>query len=128
MQLGKTKPKYRNRKVEVKGIKFDSKLEGHVYLKILELAKEHYFNFKLQPSYELVEKFKINGKTVRAITYRADFELKINNKVFTIDTKGFETDVFKLKKKLFAYRYGREVICIKSVKQFDIWFREVIKQ
>lgn len=127
MQLIK-KPKYQNRKVNVKGIDFDSKLESNIYLKILEFSKSYDFKYRLQPGYVLVQPFDVKGNKYRAITYKADFELEINGQVFTIDAKGIETDVFKLKKKLFAYMYGREIICIKSVREFEKWFREEIKK
>lgn len=110
--------KYKNTKVEEDGFKFDSKLERNIYRKMKELKLE----FTLQPRYVLFDKFKLDGKTYRAIEYRADFELKLGDKIYTIDTKGMETQVFKLKKKLFALKYQKEIVCIKSVKHFMEWF------
>jgi hypothetical protein len=52
----------------------------------------------------------------------------INGRIFTIDCKGYSTEVFKLKRKLFAKRYGREVIVIKSISQFEKWFMEKIRE
>ena len=48
-----------------------------------------------------------NGKTYRKIVYRADFSYydKRQGKYIVEDTKGFQTDVYRLKKKLFEYRY-----------------------
>lgn len=119
------KRKYQNKKVEIRGIKFDSKLESNIYLKILELAKTYKFDYKLQPRYLLVEKFDLEGKKFRAITYVGDFELVINGQVYTIDSKGIETQVFSLKKKLFAKVMQREIICVKSVRQFVEWFKKI---
>ena len=122
------KPKYKNKKVVVKNNKFDSKLESRIYLKILELQKEYDFIFRLQPRYRLVDKFVVDEKLVRPIDYIADFDIVINGKTYVIDVKGLETDVFKIKKKLFAKRYGKQIICVKSVKQFVEWFDDVRKK
>lgn len=122
------KPKYKNKKVVVKNNKFDSKLESRIYLKILELQKEYDFIFRLQPRYRLVDKFVVDGKLVRPIDYIADFDIVINGKTYVIDVKGLETDVFKIKKKLFAKRYGKQIICVKSIKQFVEWFDDVRKK
>ena len=100
--------KYRNKKVIIDGIEFDSKKESVRYkeLKLLEragLIKD----IQLQVKYELQPSFKKNGETYRAITYIADFTYWDNKHSKTIveDTKGFETDVFKIKHKLFEYKY-----------------------
>lgn len=101
------KNKYNNIKTTVDGIKFDSKKEADYYcqLKILKRAGE-IKDFGLQPRYELQPTFKKNGTTHRAITYVADFVI-VNNDGTTeiIDVKGVETQVFKIKKKLFEYKY-----------------------
>lgn len=117
--------KYRNKKVEILGINFASKLESNIYLKILEYQKKYDFTFFLQPKYELESKFTISGKAFRSIDYIADFEIFINGKVHVVDAKGIETPVFALKKKMFAKKYGKEIVCVKSVKQFVKWFEEV---
>lgn len=114
--------KYKNTKVEVDGHKFDSKLESNLYLTLKKLK----LDFTLQPKYVLVDSFKLKGITHRAIVYRGDFDLKINDVIYTIDTKGMETQVFKLKKKLFALRYQREIVIIKSIKHFMEWYKGVI--
>lgn len=100
--------KYHNNKTIVDGIKFDSKLEAKRYteLKMMErtgLIKD----LILQPVYELQPSFKKNGKTYRKITYRADFSYyRVNDdKRIVEDTKGFKTDIYKLKLKLFEYAY-----------------------
>ena len=122
------KTKYNNRKTRVKGIKFDSKLESHVYLKILELSKQHPFAYELQPEYILLDKFNVDGMPYRKTIYKGDFNISYNGKLYTIDVKSdaTETPLFKLKRKLFAKRYGREVIVIKSVVEFEKWFKKTI--
>ena len=62
---------------------------------------------KLQVKFELQSKYKKNNKTIRAINYIADFTYFDVNKGKTIivDTKGYRTEVYKLKKKIFEYKY-----------------------
>ena len=49
-----------------------------------------------------------NGKHIRAISYVADFYYYDNKLGCYVveDTKGFRTDVYKLKKKMFEYKYN----------------------
>lgn len=100
--------KYNNVKVIIDGHKFDSKKEGRRYteLKLMEqcgLIK----NLELQKSFELQPSFKKYNKTYRAITYKADFYYyDVEREQIVIeDTKGFRTEVYKIKKKLFEYKY-----------------------
>lgn len=101
--------KYFNKKVMVDGIKFDSKKEAKRYneLKLLKkagLIKE----LELQKVFELQPKYtNNNGEHIRAITYKCDFFYYDNEKERYIveDTKGFKTETYKLKKKLFEYIY-----------------------
>lgn len=104
--------KYGNKKVQYKGIKFDSKKERDYYIileQYLKLGKIK--NLKLQESYELIPTYQINGKTVRKTTYKADFSYITtkDDKLHIVDTKGFRTDVYKLKKKMFEYKYQIEI-------------------
>ena len=101
--------KYFNKKVMVDGIKFDSKKEAKRFeeLKILKkagLIKE----LELQKTFELQPKYTNDrGEHIRAITYKADFFYydKHLGKYIVEDTKGYRTEVYKLKKKLFEYQY-----------------------
>ena len=101
------KNKYSNIKTTIDGIKFDSKREAEYYceLKMLKKAKE-IKDFSLQPKYELQAKFKKNGTSHRAINYVADFVILRNDGILeVVDIKGMETDVFKIKRKLFEFAY-----------------------
>ena len=105
--IAKKKNKYRNIKTTVDGIEFDSRKEADYYcqLKLLKRAGE-IKDFGLQPRYELQPTFKKNGTTHRSITYVADFVIDNNDGTTEIiDIKGVETQVFKIKKKLFEYKY-----------------------
>lgn len=98
--------KYGNKKIQVDMYVFDSKLESMRYkqLALLEQVGE-IKNLKLQVPFLLQESFRKNGKTYRKIEYIADFVYEENGQVIVEDTKGIKTDVFKIKQKLFEYKY-----------------------
>ena len=100
--------KYNNKKVVVDGIKFDSKKEANRYieLKLLEKAGSIQ-DLELQPAFELIPSFKKNGKTYKSTKYIADFCYYDTKKLKYVveDTKGYLTETYKLKKKLFEYKY-----------------------
>ena len=103
------KNKYFNKKVIVDGIKFDSKKESKRYEQLKILKKAGLIrDLELQPVFVLQEAYTNNkGEKVRAITYKADFIYfdKYLDRYIVEDVKGFKTDVYKLKKKLFEYQY-----------------------
>ena len=116
--------KYHNTKTVLDGIKFDSKLEAERYaqLKILERAGV-IRDLELQPEYELIPSFKKDGKTWRRTTYKADFKYILceDDKIIIEDVKGSTaviTDVFRLKQKLFEYKYPE--LSIKIVTRKDM--------
>lgn len=100
--------KYKNEEKIVDGIKFDSKLEAmrYIQLKLLLRAGE-ITDLRTQVEFELQPSYKKNGRTIRAIKYVADFVYYDVRERKTIieDTKGFRNDVYKLKKKIFEYKY-----------------------
>ena len=101
--------KYFNKKVMVDGIKFDSKKESKRYEQLKILKKAGLIkDLELQPTFVLQPAYKNNkGEKVRAITYKADFiyfDTHLDQYIVE-DVKGFKTDVYKLKKKLFEYQY-----------------------
>lgn len=102
--------KYHNKKVIYKGIKFDSKKEMQRYkdLELLE-STDYICNLELQKKFLLQEGYtNAKGKKIRPIYYIADFYYYdyIDNKWVVEDTKGVRTEVYKLKKKLFEYKYN----------------------
>lgn len=104
--------KYYSKKVIIDGIKFDSKKEGEYYQKLKILEKKGLIkDLELQKEYLLQDKFVINGKTRRKITYRADFSYVSteDDRLHVIDVKGFRTELYRVKKKLFEYKYGVEI-------------------
>ena len=101
--------KYRNKKVEFEGIKFDSEMEKDFYIYLLKKHKKE--DIIIQPSYTLLESFRDkDGKLVRAITYKADFEVL----GVSYDVKGIVLPIFLIKEKLFKYKFPEKtlkVIC-----------------
>ncbi len=99
--------KYKNKKVEIDGIKFDSKDESQYYLYLKKQKEDGKIkDFGLQQKFELQPSFKKDGKTHRAITYTVDFAVyKWDGEVEYIDVKGMETQQGLLRKKLFDYKY-----------------------
>ena len=104
--------KYHNKKIAYDGHKFDSKKEANYYnqLKLLQRAGL-IRDLELQKMFILQPSFKLNNKTRRQITYIADFTYVSteDNKMHVVDVKGFKTDVYNVKKKMFEYKYGIEI-------------------
>ena len=99
--------KYNNKKTIVDGIVFDSRDES-LYYQALKNMKEKgsIKDFRLQPKFILQEAFAKNGKKYRAINYIADFKVINNDSSFyVVDVKGMLTTEFKIKMKLFNYKY-----------------------
>lgn len=108
MRQSVRKSKYRSVKTTVDDITFDSKKEAKRYqeLKLLQCANK-IEDLRLQVPYILIDKSRYG----RQIKYIADFvyydkELK---QEIVEDTKGFRTDVYRLKKRLMAETYGIEI-------------------
>lgn len=105
------KVKYHNKKCEYKGLKFDSLKERNHYIVLEQLEKTNQIkDLKRQVKYELQPSFKLNGKTIRAINYIADFTYLKDGVLVIVDTKGFRTKDYLLKKKLFQYKYGMDIV------------------
>jgi hypothetical protein len=99
-------------------ITFSSKKEKERYSQLKMLEKSNAIsNLILQPSFLLQDRFTDStGKKHRAIHYVADFQYNIKDLIFVEDvkpSKTFSTDVYKIKKKLFLFKYP------------DLNFREV---
>lgn len=98
--------KYRNKKVQIDMYVFDSIAESRRYKELVLLQRAGKISeLQLQPKFLLQESFRKNGKTYRKIEYIADFMYEENNKIIVEDVKGKETEVFKLKHKLFEKKY-----------------------
>lgn len=122
-KMGKIKHKI----TEVDGIKFHSKMESEFYEYLKnEKAIGNVKSFTLQPTFILQDKFiivdgktipgtdpdfekikrKTKSKTISAIKYISDFDIIYKDgRREIIDVKGQETADFKIKKKMFHFRY-----------------------
>lgn len=99
--------KYGAKATEIDGFKFSSKKEANYYnlLKIKRQAGD-IVGFDLQPQFLLQPSFQKDGKKYREIRYVADFRIIHNNgSEEIVDCKGFKTDVYMLKRKMFEYKY-----------------------
>ena len=102
--------KYHNKKTTIDGILFDSKREGNYYIKLKLMEKAGLiWNLELQKKYILQKGFPFNGKMIREISYYADFVYEDKDGLHVVDTKGYRTDTYKLKKKLFIKKYGIDI-------------------
>ena len=102
--------KYHNKKTTIDGILFHSKKEGNYYtkLKLMEGAGL-IWNLELQKKYILQKGFTFKGKKIREISYYADFVYEEKDGIHVVDTKGYRTEIYKLKKKLFIKKYGIDI-------------------
>ena len=102
--------KYNSRKTVIDGITFDSKKEAKRYIELKKKQDEgEITDLRLQVPFELVPSFtiEIDGKKRRRrnIRYIADFTYYENGQKVVEDVKGRKTEIYKLKKKLFEYKY-----------------------
>lgn len=108
--------KYRNKKVVVDGIVFDSRKEGQRWkeLKVLESSGE-IEKLERQVKFQLLPRQTgSDGKVLeRKVEYVADFVYIRDGKVIVEDVKGYRGggayEVFKLKKKMMLYFFGIRV-------------------
>lgn len=98
--------KYAAQRVEIDGKKFASKAEAKRYLELrLQVSAKAITNLREQVTIRCV----VNG--IKVCDYRADFaycQVSDGKEVYE-DVKGFDTDVYKLKKKLVAACTGIEI-------------------
>lgn len=102
--------KYRAKKTTVDGITFDSRKEADRYLVLKGMEDDGAIeDLRRQVRYELVPAFDVDGRHYRPVYYVADFVYVEDGKEVVEDVKGVRTDVYKLKSKLFARRYGMSI-------------------
>lgn len=118
--------KYKNKKVTLNGIEFDSKKEAQRYGQLLLMQRAgHISDLELQKEYELIPSQYVNvcaaDGTVkrrcaeRAVKYVADFAYKCGGETIVEDVKGYRDPKggayakFVLKRKLMLYVHGIRV-------------------
>lgn len=115
------KRKYHNKKVTFDGFEFDSKKEMYRYIRLKSMQEEGLISdLRMQVPYEIIPavyeeekvQLKTKVKTVtkcvqRAAYYLADFVYKDKDgKEIVLDTKGFRTKEYLLKKKMMRAFLG----------------------
>lgn len=115
--------KYKSRKKEIDGHVFDSKIEARYYQQLKWLQEhEQILFFRLQPRYLLQEPFEKNGRKFRKIEYVADFEIHhLDGSIEVVDVKGFETEAFKIKRKLFEKKYPHKLSLVTYKEEYGGW-------
>lgn len=111
---------YDTDKVQHDGLEMDSKLEKRFYIALEQMKQGKYIdNFEYQVKFDLIPTVKLTGmkKANRKVTYKADFVVYKGDKRFIIDSKGYETDVFKLKKKIFEYLKEEQIHVLKNLDE-----------
>lgn len=109
--------KYKNKKTFIDHILFDSKKEAERYLILKKEENDGLIkDLSLQPIFELI-KAGINdqGLKYRKTAYIADFKyFDVKAECWVVeDAKGFKTEAYKLKRKIFLSKYP------------DIYFQEI---
>ena len=118
--------KYHNRRIEINGIRFDSRKEAKRYVQLMHAMRVGAIrDLRLQVDFTLQEAYTdCHGKRIRAIRYRADFSYQLTGdfpasisaedrelwrryiesgkETVVEDVKGVKTQAYKLKEKLMA--------------------------
>jgi hypothetical protein len=114
---------YDTDKVLYDGHKFDSALEKRFYISLRDMKKNNLIkDFKCQVSYEIIPTTKLEGmkRANRKTTYTTDFVVEMEDgREFIIDSKGYSTDVFKLKKKIFEHKHQQRIYVLKNLNELD---------
>ena len=103
--------KYRNKKIVVNGITFDSKKEARRYTELLLLERAGAIQeLRRQVKFELIPSQRYDGKVVeRPCSYVADFVYRENGNLIVEDTKGLKTRDYIIKRKLMLYLCGIKI-------------------
>lgn len=108
MRSGRSK--YHAKRTTVDGITFDSRREADRYLVLKGMEEDGLIEgLRRQVRYELIPAFDVDGRHYRPVFYVADFVYVEDGKEVVEDVKGMRTDVYRLKSKLFARRYGKVI-------------------
>ena len=105
--LQKPEHKFHNQITINHGIQFDSKKEALRWDELQHLQRIGVIkNLQRQVPYELQAAYTTrDGRRIRKIEYIADFVYEQAGETVVEDAKGVQTDVFKIKRKMFEYRY-----------------------
>jgi hypothetical protein len=98
--------KYRNRKIEYQGMKFDSRRELDRWIRLAAMQKDgHISELERQVVFVLAPPVVIQGKKRPALRYVADFVYTDGaGQTITEDVKGVVTEGYRIKRHLMAVR------------------------
>lgn len=107
--------KYSNHKVEVDGIKFDSKAEARYWLSLcLRERAGEIDNVRRQVVYVLAPAVVIGGRKRPPLRYVADFVFDEEGAVVVADVKGAVPDAYRIKRHLMKSVHGIDILEIRS--------------
>lgn len=104
--------KYRNKKITIDGVTFDSQREAARWQQLCLMEKAgRITDLQRQVKYVLLPAQKDrSGKVIeKQLTYVADFVYKQNGQTVVEDSKGYRTEVYRIKRKLMLWRYDIRV-------------------
>ena len=116
-------PKYRNEKVVVDGIKFDSKREAKAYQELSLMERAGIISdLRLQVKFELLsaqyEHYEVQGKRKvlqkkkcieKSCSYYADFTYMQDGVLHVVDSKGVKTKEYLIKRKMMLALRGIQI-------------------
>lgn len=96
----------------IDGIRFRSKIESYAY----HLFKNAGLLFEYENKrFTLNESYIHEGKKIKHITWKPDFVFE--DRKLIVDTKGFKTEAFKMKLKMFQLKYPEYTVLLPSTKE-----------
>jgi hypothetical protein len=102
------------------GIEFRSTLEATAY-QILKswVAAGVITDLRLQPQFLLQAGFMHEGRKIQSMKYTADFQYELNGNQVVVETKGFKTEGYKMRRKLFLAKFPKLI--------FREWDNDTVK-
>ena len=101
--------KYHNKKINSPDGTFDSKYEYEEWCRLKLLERSGVIrNLMRQVPYVLIPTIRTTAGTLKQITYYADFVYEEKGIVYMVDAKGYETETYKIKKRLLINQYVTE--------------------
>jgi predicted nuclease of restriction endonuclease-like RecB superfamily len=123
------------------GIQFKSKLEKTIYdTLVLNSFQVEYepTKYEVQPGFKPAVPFytkdlktrelKLNTTKVIAITYTPDFIVRYNDITIVIEAKGFLTDSYHIKRKMFRYYLENNKSTLGNILYFEIYTKKQLLQ
>ena len=111
--INRSYSKYHNKKAQVGGKVFDSRREAKRFADLSLMEKAGIIReLQTQVPFELIPTQRDeNGKLLeKAVMYYADFTYWKDGKLVVEDSKGFRTDVYKIKRKLMLKVHGIRIL------------------